>query len=173
MRAAAAEQLRALARICRRLGGQLMIVSRRDFYTLVDANDDIQLPFSAGSKYEYASHWRKKIIYAMRDTRHIGFIIHEAGHVFADRYPPDDDKCAEWEWLGWEISVARRIGAWSAWSRQNGNYRLGEGIDSGIGKDKDWSDLSTKERSAVSADRLSHAMKIGLLGKRGAPRSVR
>jgi hypothetical protein len=166
-------QLRALARICRRLGGKLAIVSSHDFLSLVEADDDICLPFTAGSRFEYGIHWEKKIIYAVRDTRHIGFIIHEAGHVFADQRHPDDDKCDEWAWLGWEITVARRLGAWHAWSRQNGNYHLGDGLDSGLGKDKNWYGLSAKERHAVIADRVAHAKKIGVVSKRGAPKSIR
>lgn len=167
------EQLLALARICRRLGGRLEIVSSREFFALLDADDDICLPFTAGSRTEYATHWEKKIVYAIRGTRHIGFVIHETGHVFADQHHPDDDKCDEWAWLGWEIAVARRIGAWAAWSRQNGNYHLGDGLDNGIGKDKDWYGLSAKERDAIVHDRLTHAKKIGVLSKRGTPRSVR
>lgn len=166
------QQLCSLARICRRLGGRLEMLASRKFFAALK-NDDVTLPFTEGSRYEYGVHWERKIIYVMRGTAHIGFIIHEAGHVFADPHPPDDKKCDEWAWLGWEIAVARRIGAWDAWSRQNSNYHLGAGIDGGIGKDKDWSGLSAKARSAIIDDRLAHAKKIGVIGKRGAPRSVR
>lgn len=166
----AREQLEALARICRRLGGKLVIVSQQDFRSLLD---DIDVPWTVGSKRKYGIDWERKIVYVERDTKHIGFIIHEAGHVFADRHPPDDAKCDEWEWLGWEIAVARRIGAWRAWSRQNGNYHMGDGIDGGIGKDKDWYALSAKARRAIIEDRLAHAKKIGVISKRCAPRSVR
>ena len=69
--------------------------------------------------------------------------------------------------------MARRIGAWDAWSRQSGNYHLGAGINSGVGNGKDWSELSAKERSFIIDDRLAHAKKIGIVGKRGAPRSIR
>jgi hypothetical protein len=167
------DQLCALARICQRLGGRLEIVSRRAFIALFANDDALCIPGSAGSRFEYAIHWKKKIIYAVRGTKHIGFLIHEAGHVFADRHHPDNDKCNEWKWLGWEIAVAQRIGAWSVWSRQSGNYYLGDGIDRGIGKDKDWYDLSAKDRRAVVADRIAYAKKIGIISKMGAPRSVR
>lgn len=170
--AQASIQLSALGRICRQLGGSLKIVSSKEFDKLFD-DDDLSMPHTAGSKYEYGIHWDRKIIYAVRGTKHIGFIIHEAGHVFADRHPPDDHKCAEWEWLGWEIAVARRIGAMPAWSRQNASYHLGEGIRGGVGADKDWRQLSTKERSVIIADRIAHAKKIGLISPRCVPRSVR
>jgi len=166
------QQLCALARICLRLGGHLEVLASHKFDAALE-DDDVTLPFTAGSRYEYGIHWERKIIYVMRGTAHIGFIIHEASHVFADPHPPDDKKCDEWAWLGWEIAVARRIGAWDAWSRQNSNYHLGDGIDGGIGKDKDWSGLSAKARSAIIDDRLAHAKKIGVIGKNGAPRGVR
>jgi hypothetical protein len=172
MPAAHDQQLHALGRICRRLGGRLKVISSREFFALLDT-DDIELPHTAGSRYEYGIHWERKIVYAVRGTRHIGYIIHEAGHVFADPHQPDDKKCDEWAWLGWEIAVAHRIGAWGAWSRQNGNYHIGEGIDGGIGKDKDWYDLSVKAKRAIIDDRLAHAKKIGIISKRCAPRSVR
>ena len=169
------QQLHALGQICRRLGGRLKIVSPREFSDLLDTDDDdsVSLPFTAGSRYEYGIHWARKIVYAVSGTKHIGYVIHEAGHVFADLHPPDDRKCDEWAWLGWEIAVAHQIGAWATWSRQNGNYHVGEGIDGGIGKDKDWCALSTKARRAIIDDRLAHAKKIGIIGKRCAPRSVR
>ena len=167
------DPLHSLARICHCLGGQLAIVPRGDFYTLVDADDDVCLPHTAGSVCEYGVHWKKKIIYAVRGTQHIGFVIHEAAHVFADRYHPDHDKCDEWAWLGWEIVVARRLGVLAAWSRQNANYCLGDGLDTGLGKGKDWGVLSAHERRAVVTDRLAHAKKIGVLSECGALRSVR
>ena len=173
-RSTAREQLAALAAICRRLGGQLVICESQDaFFEILDADEDVCMPGTVGSISEYGIHWRKKIIYAVRDTRHIGFIIHEAGHVFADRHDPDDEKCDEWAWLGWEITVAKRLGAWHAWSRQSATYALGDGIASGAGKDKDWCQLSTKERAAIVADRIAHAKKIGVLSPRGVPRSIR
>jgi hypothetical protein len=165
-------QLEALARICHRLGGQLAIVSGKDFFTILK-NAKVAIPLSEGSRFEYGIHWEKKIVYAMRGTTHVGFIIHEAGHVFADRCHPDDDGCDEWSWLGWEIAVARRIGVWDAWSQQSAKYYLGDGIDSGAGKDKAWWELSAGERRAVVADRIAHAKQIGVLSKSGTPKSVR
>lgn len=167
------EQLEDLGKICRDLGGRFLILPQAEFDDAVDADEDICGPGTAGSRFEYAIHWKKKILYAMRGTTHIGFIIHEAGHVFADRHDPDDDACDEWAWLGWEIAVARRLGAWAAWSRQNASYHLGEGTRTGVGADKDWRDLSASERRAIVADRVAHAKKIGVLSPSGVPRSLR
>lgn len=168
------KHLRSLAQICHDLGGQLVIVTtRKAFDDLTDDDEDICLPFTTGSRGEYGIHWSRKTIYAVCSTTHIGFVIHEAGHVFADRSPPGDRKCDEWEWLGWEIAVARRIGAMRAWSIQNASYQMGDGIDGGIGANKDWSDLSAKERRAIITERIAHAQKIGLIDADGSPRSVR
>ena len=168
------KQLTALATICRRLGGQLVICESQDaFFEILDADENICMPGTVGSVSEYGIHWKKKIVYAVHDTEHIGSIIHEAGHVFADRHDPDDAECDEWVWLGWEIAVARRLGAWSTWSRQNANYHLGNGIYRGVGKGKNWRELSARAKHLIVVDRLAHAKKIGLISPRGVPRSVR
>jgi hypothetical protein len=167
------QRLQALAQICRRFGGQLRLVSKNEFFTLLAANDDVKMPHTAGSLPEYATHWERKIVYALHGTKHVGYLIHEIGHVFADRHHPDSDKCDEWAWLGWEIAVACSIGAWAVWSQQNGNYGMGDGTSEGVGKNKDWRELSAKERAVIARDRLAHAKKLGTLSKRGVPRSVR
>jgi hypothetical protein len=88
------------------------------------------------------------------------------GHVFADRYPPDSSRCREWRWFGWEMAVARRIGAWQTWSLHNANY--------GVGRDGvEWEGLSTKRRQAIIAERIKHAKKLGVLSEAGEPRSIR
>jgi len=89
------QRLQALAQICRRLGGQLRLVSKNEFFTLLAANNDVKMPHTAGSLPEYATHWERKIVYAIHGTKHVGYLIHEIGHVFADRHHPDSDKCDE------------------------------------------------------------------------------
>jgi hypothetical protein len=60
------EQLEALARICRRLGGQLVVLSRGDFFTVLGTVRSVIVPLSAGSRFEYGIQWRKKMVYAVR-----------------------------------------------------------------------------------------------------------
>ena len=167
-----AEQLHALARACRQWGGRLAIVSEDRFYDLFDNphRDDLyahgelsEAPFG----YGHGLHWRKKIVYAQRGHERVGVIIHEMGHVFAAPHHPECfcGKCHEWNWLGWEIALARRIGAMQAWSRHNANYSTGN--------EGHWASLSVEKRRAVVARRLKRARKIGVVDADGAPRSVR
>lgn len=187
-------QLHALARICRQLGGQLKIVSYREISAMINRDwpdYDSHANFDeaeAAIKFDLETHegfsspensdthgqeWKKKIVYAVRGCENVSHIIHEMGHVFADRHPPDSSKADEWSWFGWEMTIACRIGAWQAWSKHNGGYGLGEGIAGGVGKDKDWYDLTARERRAVYFDRIAYAKKIGIVAADGTPRSVR
>jgi hypothetical protein len=164
------DQLRALARFCRRHGGQLAIVSQCEFDDLFDVPKDKRVdgelhesPFTSA----HGLHWRRKIVYTVREREEVGSIIHEMGHVFADVHHPEDERCREWNWLGWEIALARQVDAMRTWSRQNANYETGE---SGW---RPWRALTTKRRRIIVADRIAHAKKIGVVDANGVPRSIR
>jgi hypothetical protein len=163
------DHLRALAQCCRQLGGRLAIVSQRAYDKLFHnhaATIDGELhesPFTSA----HGLHWSRKIIYTVHGREEIGSIIHEMGHVFADPHHPEHSECIEWSWFGWEIALARQIGAGRTWSRQNDNYATGED-----GND-DWGKLCAASRRAIVIDRLAHARTIGILSTDGTPRSVR
>lgn len=171
------EHVQALSRICTQLGGRLMIVTWSELRNLFNSawpdepNEHFDLEHhegyspADGDDMNHGLNWREKIIYAARGQEKVASIIHEMGHVFADRHPPDNSKCREWRWFGWEMAVARRIGAWMTWSRYNARYRVSGG--------EEWEELSARRRQAVIADRLAHAKKIGILSKAGEPRSLR
>ncbi|HSX23236.1 MAG TPA: hypothetical protein VLE97_10735 [Gaiellaceae bacterium] len=178
-----ADHVAALARICEQLGGRLAIVPQREISTMfnrdwpdydgplgleADAGFDLEHHEGFSSPDDCDSHgleWRKQIVYAVRGRESVGRIIHEMGHVFASHYPPDSSRCREWSWFGWEMAIARQIGAWQTWSRHNEDY--------GVGRDDDWGSLSARRRQALIAERTSHAKKIGILGEAGEPRSIR
>ena len=162
------DHLRDLARLCRQLGGRLAIISQRSyddlFYDRKGVDGELHVsPFTNN----HGLHWNHKIIYAVHGREEVGSIIHEMGHVFADAHHPEHRACREWSWFGWEIAIARQIGASRTWSRQNGNYATGE--DGG----GDWGKISVKQRRVVVAERLTYARKIGVLATDGTPRSVR
>lgn len=164
------EHLRALARICHQFGGQLAIISQRAYDDLFDHRLARECGYLASPFTDaHGVHWGKKTVYSVRGREEVGSIIHEMGHVFADEHDPEHRKCSEWAWFGWEIALARHIGAARTWSRQNGNYNVG----GEFGESGDWSLLSAAQRRAVVADRLAHAHKIGVLDVDGAPRSIR
>jgi hypothetical protein len=161
------DHLRALSRVCREFGGALAILSQRAYDDLFDAKKRAdgglhESPFTSA----HGLHWRRKVVYAVCGREEVGSIIHEMGHVFADARHPEHQECREWSWFGWEIALARQIGAGRTWSRQNGRYVT---TDEG----REWGVLSSRQRRAVVADRLVHARKIGVLATTGAPRSIR
>lgn len=81
------------------------------------------------------THWRRKVIYLSPEIWPVpkdalGIIIHEMGHVFADQRHPDDRKCDEWAWLGWEIRLARWANCYSTWDAWKSNgFSLGKKKD--------------------------------------------
>ena len=178
-----ADHLGALKQICEQLGGRLAIVTQREMSAMLDRDwpdYDGPLGLKADANFDLEHHegfsepensethgleWGKKIIYAVRGRESVGHLIHEMGHVFADRFPPDSSKCREWNLFGWEMAVARRIGAWATWSQHNKNYS--------VGKKAEWGELSTKHRQDVIAERIGHAKTIGILSDAEEPRSIR
>jgi hypothetical protein len=179
-----ADHVRALTRLCVQLGGRLAIVSRQTISDLLnrdwpdydghDSFEEAEAGFDLehhegfsgpGDSDVHGLEWRKKIIYVVRGRVSVGHVIHEMGHVFADRHPPDNSKCCEWNWFGWEMAVARQIGAWATWSRHNADYYIGKGDQ--------WGGLSARRRQTVIANRIRRAKKIGIITTSEEPRSIR
>jgi hypothetical protein len=157
--------LRSLAALCRSFGGKLAVVSQDAFDELCKGRYTTsgfsESPFTSA----HGLHWRKRIVYTVRGREEIGSIIHEMGHAFADLKPPDD--ACEWSWFGWEIAVARKIGAGRVWSKQNATYQTDE-----TGSNE-WGRLTASERRAVVIDRLAHAKKLNVVDLDGTPKSLR
>jgi hypothetical protein len=163
------DHLRSLTQLCRHFNGRLAVIEQPHFDRLFedakssDWDGVCESPFTCA----HGIHWQRKIVYAVQGREEIGSIIHEMGHVFADPHHPESDKCREWSWFGWEIAVARLIGAGRVWSRQNSNYATDEKGGN------EWGALSAKKRRAVVIERLVHAKKIGVVDSDGTPRSIR
>lgn len=168
-----ADHLRALACICRQFGGRLTILSQQKFDVLFmnsphgfhSSEEGLQeAPFVDA----HGLHWAAKVIYVVEGREKIGAIIHEMGHVFATCHPPLHGcaTCHEWNWIGWEISLARQIGASRIWGRHNSDYVTND-------KGLTWGALSIKRRPSIVANRIALARKNGLLGPHNAPRGIR
>jgi hypothetical protein len=57
----------------------------------------------------------------------IGSFIHEMGHLFCSEVDPDHPKCEEYDWLGWEHALARKIGMTDdEWIEGNLEYQIDE-----------------------------------------------
>lgn len=163
------DHLRALTHLCRQFGGRLCLVTQHEFDTLFEGTTQdnhglLEAPFADA----HGLHWQEKTVYAVSGRERIGALIHEMGHVFASPHHPYHacPKCHEWDWLGWEIAVARQIRAMPTWSRDNANYVTDPG---GI----QWDTLSSPQRRSVVSKRLAVARERGLVGADGEPRSLR
>ena len=152
--------IRSLARIARSWGGRLSIISEVQFKELDHDADFSHAPFTGW----HGVNWTAKTVYAVRGREDVGAIIHEMGHVFADRVEPH--KSDEFRWLGWEISLARKIGASHSWSKQNSNYAVD---DHGT----EWGELTPSKRVALVKERLAHAKESGIVAKDGTPLAIR
>lgn len=165
------DHLRALARICRRFSGRLSVLSQRAFDALFEQHVDHVYGGEELSAAPFAdAHglwWKKKIIYTVQGRENVNNIIHEMGHVFAAPHHPDCScrTCHEWNWLGWEIALARQIDAVPTWSYHNASYAIGGGAQ--------WGKLTAEKRRAVVTGRLTHARKAGFIGSNGELRSAR
>jgi hypothetical protein len=160
-------KLKALSKICRSFGGELVTLSEEQYQKLFSEYRPTRWSFASPFTDWHGIDRRKKIVYTTQGHEEIRSIIHEMGHVFADRYAPDTRRCKEFRWFGWEVALARTIGAVREWSAANAHYFVGDDWGG------DWGYLSAKEKRAVVTNRVAHAKKIGLVTKDGRPRSVR
>jgi fructose-1,6-bisphosphatase/inositol monophosphatase family enzyme len=168
------DHLQACRQLCRQFGGQLAVVSQTDYDAMFNSHAgrhrarthlDGELHEAPFTSF-HGLHWNRKIVYTVCGHEEVGSIIHEMGHVFAGPLHPDHPQCSEWDWFGWEIAIARQIGAVHTWSGHNRNYCIN---DDG----KEWGKLSAKQRRALTAERLAYARKIGILDTTGTPRNIR
>jgi hypothetical protein len=89
-----------LKEIAQGWGGNIIKLTKNrfdDYWNITSA------PFSCylGINYE-----ARKIYYV--GTPHPCDIIHEMGHIFASKKPPEE--AYEWDFFGWEYLLARKVG---------------------------------------------------------------
>jgi len=108
-----------------------------------------------------------RVVFARAGHASPGSIIHEMGHVFLDEGDPVADN--EPDWIGWEIVVARKARCFREWSKQNSDYSLefeGEYVL--------WAELEDGAMlRRLIADRIDHAMSLGLVSRKGEPLCTR
>ena len=88
--------------------------------------------------------------------------------MFAADHHPDHAcaSCHEWNWFGWEIALARHVGASRTWSRHNASYRIDD-------EGTQWDEIEPARRHTVVRDRLARARQLGVLDQGGLLRSAR
>lgn len=159
-----------LEALCQRLGGSLQRVTPAEFEVLKRQPGFSRAPASPG----HGLDWDARRIYAVDSLINPGAIIHEMGHVFASDLPP---YCSnEFDWLGWEIVVARHMRCYRQWSQQNKDYAINELVLGGawIAMDGDeWGDLSRAKQRLLARDRIAAAKQLGSLTRQGMPRALR
>jgi hypothetical protein len=154
--------------VCRAWGGNLIVMPRETFQRLDWGPSDPDVLFtSAPAAGGHGLNWRAKLVFTTFEDADAGAIIHEMGHVFAS--PVNERKCDEFDWLGWEICLARQVGAYKTWSKQNAGYYLGNLLD-GAGE---WGAITPVQEREVIRDRIQHGKKLGIIDRQGRARAIR
>lgn len=155
-----------LQRITSRWGGKLIVVSWGAFCELMNDRGLIELaPAATG----LGLNWKDKLIFVAREHVNPGAIIHEMGHVFADREWPSNN---EFDWLGWEICLARKAGCYRAWDKQNAGHGVFDVGITGI-EDNEWGYLTRPERQRITRDRIAYGIKTKIIDKNHSPLAIR
>ena len=118
-------------------------------------------PFSS---YKMAILWKTKTVVHDGEVQWAD-LIHELGHIFAAKGPPDD--CGkETDWLGWEVGMVKWLKApMRPWINSNKEYETGEHGLLGY--------MKTSERDVYLRELFSLAKQDGLISRRGVPQAIR
>ena len=165
--------LRRLRRLVKPWGGEIRLLSEEAYYKL-DTASPRRSGFSPAPFGCYCGvHYRDRAVILGAPLREhlVAEVIHEMGHVFASRKSPDASE--EFDFLGWEMATARHVGLpWAAWRRGSKNYQLWD-----IRREERWpaevGACSYAELALVYADRVAHAIKLGLVSETHRPLCVR
>ncbi len=156
--------INSLIDITKSWGGTLDLVTLHEYNaTVFESQYKKNKGWSTPPDDFHALHWENKRIITVADKAMCGFLIHEMGHLFLNMIDPFRSNEDEWEWLGWEIALAKLVGCYKLWSEHNGSYfmprdpeRPGENLVS-------WGRANAKTKSVAAYNRLRHAKDIGIL----------
>lgn len=124
-------------------------------------------PFSAWLAIDYDN----KLVYVRGplDLEELGGLIHECAHVFACHEHPR--AAAEYDFLGWEFIVARKVDLLPAWLASMTHYVIVHDAETGM--EATFDELSVDEQSDALEERVAFAIEQGLLTPDGEPLSIR
>jgi hypothetical protein len=151
-----------LSRLCRRWGGELVIMPSQVFADIDYSIEGV----SMSPDCNHAIDINKRHVFADELAVDAGAVIHEMGHLFLKDGDPRTGY--EPDWLGWEIVLARRARCYRIWSRQNEAYQVPF-----EGGDHEWGVLTSAERGRLAADRIAHAQTLGIVSQDGEPLCTR
>ena len=159
-----AEAIQRLSDQARAWGGKITIVSEGDFWSVVK-----QPGWTFPPEVGHALHYQTKEILVMRSDMNAGIIVHEMGHAFADLSLPHASN--EWNWLGWEICLARNMDCYRNWSTSTREYIVEWTI--GSKSWPAWKDLPSRQKQRVAEDRIQRALELGLITASREPIAIR
>lgn len=168
-----------LRKLCALWGGELRTVPTDVFYKTVRAGDTTtpwglkqtftrrawsEAPFT----YEHAVNYRRGIILASDEHASPSAIIHEMGHVFVSLKPPRNSD--EVTWFGWEMLLAKKLGFYELWFKDNQHYSLDNPETNSV-DDFGW--LEPREQQAAMKQCIALGKKIGCITPRLKPIPLR
>lgn len=160
---------RAISRLwelCKAWGGELKFVTEEQHEQLFEADHALARGWHDSPFIDYHGvNFEEKRVYVVPKRACVGAIIHEMGHVFATEQEPGP--ADEYPWLGWEICLARLVGAYRPWSEQNAHYGIS---DHGIA---DWGTATPAQRKMLIRDRVKHGQRIGIIDANEVPLAIR
>ena len=112
---------RALFRLIKQWGGKVHAYKTSEEYEAHKNQKFSAAPFTTN---DIGTNFRAKaLFYSEENPPTWGDIVHEMGHLFATKYGPNNAKCVEPHWVGWEYALVKKIRApVKQWYEEMGAY---------------------------------------------------
>lgn len=154
------EQIVLLEAICRRLAVDFRIVRK------------IPGRFRAPFSELVGCDFKKRVVYVAQKNRKPCEAIHELGHLICHgtAEPPISAKDGEYEFFGWEVALAIKLGLLEEWVDQCKTYVV---TNPTTKQTEDLFFLTEDEQAVLFEERIRFARKRGFLTSRNHPRMSR
>lgn len=154
------EQIVLLESICRRLAVDFRIVRK------------IPGRFRAPFSELVGCDFKKRVVYVTKNNRKPCEVIHELGHLICHgtAEPPISAKGGEYEFFGWEVALAIKLGLLEEWADQCKTYIV---TNPTTKQSEDFDLLTEDEQAILFEERIRFARKRGFLTNLNRPRMSR
>lgn len=160
-----ATELQRLRKLAKRWGGNILRVTAQQY---VDYDD--RFSFAPFSSNMLGVIWDEKLVCYSGRVSWIE-VVHEMGHVFASKLPPNTKGIDEGDFFGWEYRIVETIGASvGEWMVSNRDYGVG---DFDGGRYDEFGGLSTRRQWDFINMCIEKGIKAGNLDAEERPLSVR